>query len=103
MLPCNFLKTKLKACIFKKCSHVQAALPASLHDGDGKNRVHSACRHLEPWLAASAVSSTSLGFWILGWCFATAAMVLPSKALFVPLALSVKFILLTFLRISLKR
>lgn len=33
---------------FKKLAHVQAALPASLHDGHGKNWVHSACRHVEP-------------------------------------------------------
>lgn len=27
---------------------MQAALPASLHDGHDKNWVHSACRHVEP-------------------------------------------------------
>lgn len=40
---------------------------------------------LFPWLTASVVSSTSLGFWIPGWCFATATIILPSNAHFMPL------------------
>lgn len=49
MLPCNFLKTKLKACIFKKSWPV-CKLPCLLLCSMAmeKNWAHSTCRHVEP-------------------------------------------------------
>lgn len=106
MLPCNFLKTKLKACIFKKswpvCKLPCLLLCSMAMEKTGRTPLAGMWSPF-PWLAASAVSSPSLGFWIPGWCFATAAIVLPSSARFVPLPLSVKFTLLTSFKISLKR
>lgn len=84
----QFLKTKLKACVFLK-NWLMCKLPCLLlctmaMEKTGCTRL-AGMWSLFPWLTASVVSSTSLGFWIPGWCFATATIVLSSNARFVPL------------------